>query len=55
MITMEPAPKIYTVKFSIATGSQSMKDYTALGTSDAQTQWRREFPDALLIGIFRKS
>lgn len=49
------APPIYTVKFTQATGTVTLEDFQATGTSDAEARFRAKYPDAVLINIFRKN
>jgi hypothetical protein len=55
VIQVNRTPSVYTVKFTQATGTVNLEDFSATGTWDAQMQWRRKYPEAVLIGIFRKS
>jgi hypothetical protein len=55
VIQVNRTPSVYTVKFTEGVGTVALEDFSATGTWDAQMQWRKKYPDAELVGIFRKS
>jgi hypothetical protein len=46
---------IFTVKYLDTGGVQQFADFQAVGTSDAQEQFKTKFPDCQVINVWRKA
>lgn len=54
VVEMRREQPIYTVKYTVAVGHQGQVDIPADGVSDAEQKFKKEFPEATLITIWRK-